>query len=82
MTVDTACSSALVALDMACRAVADGKVPAAVAGGVNVLLAPMGFVGFSKAHMLSKPGACRVFDEKADGYVRLKPKTTGMPCTQ
>ena len=70
MTVDTACSSALVALDMACRAVADGKVPAAVAGGVNVLLAPMGFVGFSKAHMLSKTGACRVFDEKADGYVR------------
>ena len=70
MTVDTACSSALVALDMACRAVADGKVPAAVAGGVNVLLAPMGFVGFSKAHMLSVTGACRVFDEKADGYVR------------
>lgn len=70
MTVDTACSSALVALDMACRAVADGKVPAAVAGGVNVLLAPMGFVGFSKAHMLSETGACRVFDEKADGYVR------------
>ena len=70
LTVDTACSSALVALDMACRAVADGKVPAAVAGGVNVLLAPMGFVGFSKARMLSKTGACRVFDEKADGYVR------------
>ena len=70
MTVDTACSSSFVALDIACRAVADGKVPAAVAGGVNVLLAPMGFVGFSKAHMLSKTGACRVFDEKADGYVR------------
>ena len=70
LTVDTACSSSLVAIDAACRAVSEGKVPMAVAGGVNVLLAPMGFVGFAKAHMLSKTGTCRVFDADGDGYVR------------
>ena len=70
MTVDTACSSSLVAISQAVECIRSGRAKAAVAGGVNVLLSPMGFVGFSKAHMLSPTGACRVFDEKADGYAR------------
>ena len=46
------------------------NLPMALVGGVNVLLSPMSFVGFSKAHMLSADGRCKVFDEKGNGYVR------------
>lgn len=70
MTVDTACSSSLVAVTQAVECIRSGRAKAAVAGGVNVLLSPMGFVGFSKAHMLSATGACQVFDAQADGYAR------------
>lgn len=70
MTIDTACSSSLVALHEACRAMEAENLPMALVGGVNVLLSPMSFVGFSKAHMLSADGRCKVFDEKGNGYVR------------
>ena len=70
MTIDTACSSSLVALHEACRAIAHDRLPMAVVGGVNILLSPMPFVGFSKAHMLSEDGRCKVFDESGNGYVR------------
>lgn len=71
-TIDTACSSALVALDAACRALAEGRVPAAIAAGVQMLLSPYAFVGFSRAGMLSPSGRCRAFDAGADGYVRAE----------
>lgn len=70
MTIDTACSSSLVALNEACRAMAEENLPMALVGGVNALLSPMPFVGFSKAHMLSEDGRCKVFDAKGNGYVR------------
>ena len=44
-TIDTACSSSLVALDAACRALAEGWLPAAIAAGVQMLLSPYAFVG-------------------------------------
>lgn len=70
MTIDTACSSSLVALHEACRALEAENLPMALVGGVNVLLSPLSFVGFSKAHMLSADGRCKVFDESGNGYVR------------
>ncbi len=70
MTIDTACSSSLVALHEACRAMAEDHLPMALVGGVNVLLSPLPFVGFSKAHMLSEDGRCKVFDASGNGYVR------------
>ena len=70
VSVDTACSSSLVALHQACNAIWNGDAPSAITGGVNMLLHPFGFVGFSKASMLSPGGRCKAFDASGDGYVR------------
>ena len=72
VSVDTACSSSLVALHQACNAIWSGDAPMAITGGVNMLLHPFGFVGFSKASMLSPRGRCRAFDASGDGYVRAE----------
>ena len=72
MTIDTACSSSLVALNEACRSIESDSLSMAIVGGVNVLLSPVPFIGFSKAHMLSPHGRCRVFDQEGDGYVRAE----------
>ncbi|MGR8933295.1 MAG: SDR family NAD(P)-dependent oxidoreductase [Gammaproteobacteria bacterium] len=72
LSVDTACSSSLVAFHLACRALHNKEASMAVVGGVNMLLHPFGFVGFSKASMLSPHGRCRAFDASGDGYVRAE----------
>ncbi|GGX88375.1 type I polyketide synthase [Streptomyces hiroshimensis] len=72
MAVDTACSSALVALDRACRTLREGTSRTAVSAGVNVLLSPYPYVGFSQASMLSPHGRCASFSAAADGYVRAE----------
>ncbi|MEO0762744.1 MAG: polyketide synthase, partial [Pseudomonadota bacterium] len=69
-TVDTACSSGLYALHEAFMAMQTGLVDTAIVGGVNMLLSPYPFIGFSQATMLSKTGLCQAFDAKGDGYVR------------
>lgn len=68
--VDAACAGALVALNRAVRAVAEGECDAAVAGGVGVMLQPHTAVMLGAGGMLSPSGACRPFDERADGYIR------------
>ncbi len=72
LAVDTACSSSLVALVQACRSLRTGEGRAALAGGVNLLLSPYHYVGFSQASMLSPTGRCRSFSAGADGYVRAE----------
>jgi len=70
IAVDTACSSSLVAFHLACRSIVTGDSTHALAGGVSVHTHPYGFIAFSKASMLSRRGACSVFDAAGDGYVR------------
>lgn len=72
MTVDTACSSSIVALDKAVRAIERGEIDTAIVAGVNMLLSPIPFIGFSRARMLSPTGRSRPFSAKADGYVRAE----------
>ena len=70
LAVDTACSSSLVALHHACNSLRAGEASTALVGGVNLLLHPYPFVGFTKASMLSADGRCKAFDAAGDGYVR------------
>ncbi|MEM9970005.1 MAG: polyketide synthase, partial [Pseudomonadota bacterium] len=70
LAIDAACSSALVAVHTACQSLRQGDCNMALAGGVNVILAPQNSVALSKARMLSPDGRCKTFDAKADGYVR------------
>ncbi|WP_020396424.1 type I polyketide synthase [Thiolinea disciformis] len=72
VAVDTACSSSLVAVHHACQALRHGEASMAIAAGVNMLLHPFAFIGFSQASMLSAKGRCRTFDANGDGYVRAE----------
>ncbi|MCC7358230.1 MAG: amino acid adenylation domain-containing protein [Anaerolineales bacterium] len=70
LAIDTACSSSLVALHLACESLRRGESEVALAGGVNLILAPELTITFSQARMMAADGRCKTFDAKADGYVR------------
>ncbi|MGP3966555.1 SDR family NAD(P)-dependent oxidoreductase [Streptomyces sp. 6N223] len=72
VSIDTACSSALTAVHQACEHLRAGRSSLALAGGINVLLDPSLFNGFSNASMLSPTGRCHAFSANADGYVRAE----------
>ena len=70
IAMDTACSSSLLAVHQACQSLRNGECQLALAGGVNIILAPDLTITFSQARMMSSDGHCKTFDESADGYVR------------
>lgn len=70
MAVDTACSSSLTAIHLACSALRNRECDAALAGGVNLMLATWPHVTLAAAQMVAPDGRCKTFDASADGYVR------------
>ena len=70
MAVDTACSSSLVAVHLACQSLRLGESNLALAGGVNMNISPEETIALSKARAMAADGRCKVFDARADGYVR------------
>jgi acyl transferase domain-containing protein/NADPH:quinone reductase-like Zn-dependent oxidoreductase/SAM-dependent methyltransferase/acyl carrier protein len=72
VAVDTACSSSLVAIHLGCQSIWNRESTIVLAGGVNVIIIPDPYIGFSKLSMLSTEGRCKTFDESGDGFVRAE----------
>ncbi len=70
LSLDTACSSSMMAADLAVQSLRSGASDLAIAGGVNLLLGPENFIGFSSLQVLAADGRCKSFDAGADGFGR------------
>ncbi|WP_227025734.1 type I polyketide synthase [Streptomyces fodineus] len=70
LVVDSAQSSALVAVHLACRALAAGECTVALAGGVQLNIAQDGYDITRALGAISPDGRCYTFDERAAGFVR------------
>jgi len=70
LVLDTVCSSSLVAVHLACQSLRTGDSRLALAGGVNLVLCPLGTVMASKLGMMARDGRCKPLDSRADGFVR------------
>lgn len=70
MVVDAACASGLVAVHLACQSLRRQECDAALAAAVNLVLSPLVSRAVRESGLLSASGACRSFDDAADGFVR------------
>jgi enediyne polyketide synthase len=66
-TVDGACSSSLLSVATACRALREGEIDVAIAGGVDLSIDPFEIVGFAKTGALARK-EMRVYDRGSNGF--------------
>src|SRR5262249_32085802 len=69
IALDTMCSSSLTAIHLACEELRKGEIDAAIAGGVNVTIHPIKYLGLSQGKFVASDGKCRSFGQGGDGYV-------------
>lgn len=72
VAMDTACSSSLVAVHQAVRSLRSGESDIALAGGVNMLVAPAATLGFDETGVLTDDGKIKAFSSDANGIVRAE----------
>lgn len=72
LSVDTACSSSLVSAIQAVESLRKGECDMALAGGVNLMLSPLGIASMCMMGALAKDGRCKPFDANGDGYGRAE----------
>ncbi|WP_328533854.1 SDR family NAD(P)-dependent oxidoreductase [Micromonospora zamorensis] len=70
LTVDAGQSSSLISVHLACESLRRGESTVAIAGGVNLNLAPQSTVAAHEFGGLSPDGRCFTFDARANGFVR------------
>jgi len=66
-TIDAACASSLAAISIAVNELEAGRTSVAIAGGIDTVQSPFGFLCFSKTQALSPDGKPRTFDTGANG---------------
>ena len=69
MAVDTACSSSLTAIHLAMESLYNETSNYAIAGGVNLILDPIHYMGLTEITMLSVGNLTKSFGDQADGFV-------------
>jgi microcystin synthetase protein McyG len=68
--LDTACSSSLVGIHLAVESLRHRECNLALAGGVNLMLAPKSTIGLCRLQALAPDGRCKTFDASANGMTR------------
>lgn len=68
-TTDAACASSLSAVYQAVNELQSGRSDVVIAGGVDTVQSPFGYMCFSQTQALSPRGRCRSFDQASDGIV-------------
>jgi len=66
-TVDGACSSSLLSVATAAKALSEGDIDVAVAGGVDLSIDPFEVIGFAKTGALAKT-EMKVYDKDSNGF--------------
>ncbi|MGL4305891.1 MAG: polyketide synthase Pks13 [Mycobacteriaceae bacterium] len=73
VAVDTACSSSLVAVHQAVRALRAGEADVALAGGVNMIVAPAVTIAYDElGGALAPDGKIKAFSKDANGFIRAE----------
>jgi acyl transferase domain-containing protein/NAD(P)H-dependent flavin oxidoreductase YrpB (nitropropane dioxygenase family) len=68
-TTDAACASSLAAVYQGVTELSAGRSDIVIAGGVDTVQGPFGYLCFSKTQALSPRGRCNTFDASGDGIV-------------